>query len=129
MICKYQSSSRKRHEKLTNVTRPRCYRTPRRVGWSSGTGRGVRFTTWKRGAPRIRILAPTASACSRRHRAGRRWLAISVRHDWFIPYVTPSALHHISLKRRMGKKKTHIPVQAESSHTRSRSPASSPTHP
>ena len=49
----------------------------------------------------IRILPPAATAHSGRNRTGRHWLPVIVRHDWFIPYVTPSALHRISLKCKM----------------------------
>ena len=39
-----------------------------------------------------------------------RWLAVIVRHDLVYPLssnVTPSALHRISLKRKMRKKNSH----------------------
>ena len=96
-------ASKKIAHQLTNVTRPRHNGTPRRVGWSSGNGRSVGFTTWKRRSPRIRTLAPTAVACSGRNCAGWSRLALIARQDWFIPYVTPLAFHRISLKRKTRK--------------------------
>ena len=64
-------TSKKIAQKLTNVTRPRRNGTPRRVGWSSGNGRRVGFTAWKRRSPSIRTLTPTAVACRGRNRARR----------------------------------------------------------
>ena len=59
------------------------------------------------GRAHIRILPPVATAHSGRNRAGRHWLPVIVRHDWFIPYVTPSALHRFSLKRKCERKNSH----------------------
>ena len=93
------------HKELTNVTRPSRNGTPRRVGWSSGNRRSARFTTWKRRSPRIRTVTPTSVACSGKIALGGADLLLLFRHDWFIPYVTPLALHRTSLNHQTRKKK------------------------
>ena len=67
------------------------------------------------GRAHIRILPLAALLIAGEIALGVVGLPLLFAMNWFIPYVTPSALHRISLKCKMRKKKTHIPIQAESS--------------
>lgn len=72
-----------------------------RVGWSSETGQGVGFTTWKWGTHTFAFFPAAATAVVRGTALAVVGLLLLFVMIWFIPYVAPSALHRISSSRKM----------------------------